>query len=317
VNLEGFSLASNCRGDLAVAFLGKRISGDAQSKLPSVDGLILESCIVFESLRAIMSTDAGAVAQNVQSRRYMSKSQRACDFCRERKSACRIEGGAPCQLCSYYNRGCTFNSDSSARKRRALNHADVSATVAPPMRPSSGDPVPALSAANPLETSPPRVLEAHNLRPAARPHHTATSPNANDLLLPSVSQSELQTIASPSGDLFDPFGDWFTSPDLLMNGNGNPGVSSQLVAQDGRYCGLTGDTDPYLLRLYRFNEHSVFPFKKLTVRSIDAGQLPVQFLQTIKDESEITSPIPDTDETSRSELDAIVPHVVGVRLISL
>ena len=94
-------------------------------------------------------------------------------------------------------------------------------------------------------------------------------------------------------------------------------VPEHLPVQTGRYCGLTGDMDPYLLRLYRFNEHSVFPFKKLTVRSIDAGRLPVQFLQTIKDESEITSPVPDTDDVSRSELESIVPHVVGVRLISL
>jgi hypothetical protein len=264
-----------------------------------------------------MSTDGGVVAQSVQSRRYMSKSQRACDFCRGRKSACRIEGGAPCQLCSYYHRECTFNSDSSARKRRALNDTDIGATVAPPMRPSSRDSIPALSAANLPETLSPRVLEAHNLEPAARPHDTATSPNSNDHFLPDVSQSELQAIAPPSGDLFDPFGDWFTSPNLLMNGNEEFEVSSKLAAQDGRYCGLTGDMDPYLLRLYRFNEHSVFPFKKLTVRSLDAGQLPVQFLQTIKDESEVTSTIPDTDNTSRSELDAIVPHVVGVRLISL
>jgi hypothetical protein len=131
------------------------------------------------------------------------------------------------------------------------------------------------------------------------------------------SQSEPQAIAPPSGDLFDPFGDWFASPNLLMDGNEDFDVSSQLPLQDGRYCGLTGDMDPYLLRLYRFNEHSVFPFKKLTVRSIDAGRLPVQFLQSIKDESEITSPVPDTDDASRSKLESIVPRVVGVRLILL
>lgn len=264
-----------------------------------------------------MDPDGGAAAQPVHSRRYMSKSQRACDFCRERKSACRIEGGAPCQLCSYYHRECTFNRGSSARKRRAVDDADTGVTLAPLMRPSSVESATDFRAANQPETLPYHMLETQNSGPAAQPNDIEALPDSNDNMLVGESQSELQAIVPPSGDLFDPFGDWFASPNLLMDGNGRFEVSSQLPIQDGRYCGLTGDMDPYLLRLYRFNEHSVFPFKKLTVRSIDAGRLPVQFLQTIKDESEITSPIPDTDDASRSEVESIVPHLVGVRLISL
>lgn len=264
-----------------------------------------------------MDPDGGIVAQPVQSRRYMSKSQRACDFCRERKSACRIEGGAPCQLCSYYHRGCTFNRGSSARKRRAPNESDTGVALAPSMRPSSVESATDLRAANQPETLSSRMLETQDFESAAQPNHLEIYTDSNDHILVEEPQGELQAVLPPSGDLFDPFGDWFASPNLLMNGNGEFEISSQLPIQDGRYCGLTGDMDPYLLRLYRFNEHSVFPFKKLTVRSIDAGRLPVQFLQTIKDESEITSPVPDTDDLSRSELESIVPQVVGIRLISL
>lgn len=264
-----------------------------------------------------MEPDGGIATQPVQSRRYMSKSQRACDFCRERKSACRIEGGAPCQLCSYYQRECTFNRGSSARKRRAPNDTDTGVTLAPLMRPSSVESATDLRAANQPETLSSRMLEIQDPEPAARPNDIEMFSDSNDHILVEEPQSELQAVMPPSGDLFDPFGDWFTSPNLLLDGNGDFEVSSQVPIQDGRYCGLTGDMDPYLLRLYRYNEHSVFPFKKLTVRSIDAGRLPVQFLQTIKDESEITSPVPDTDDVSRSELESIVPHVVGVRLISL
>lgn len=262
-----------------------------------------------------MEPDGSIIAQPIQARRYMSKSQRACDFCRERKSACRIEGGAPCQLCSYYQRECTFNSGSSARKRRAVNDTDTGVTLAPLMRPSPVESVTVLSTANRSETVSSRMPEARDFEPTAQPNDTQIFPDANDHILMGESQSEQQAIAPPSGDLFDPFGDWFASPNIL--GNEDFVVSSQLAIQDGRYCGLTGDMDPYLLRLYRFNEHSVFPFKKLTVRSIDAGRLPVQFLQNIKDESEMTSPVPDTDDVSRSELESIVPHVVGVRLILL
>jgi hypothetical protein len=264
-----------------------------------------------------MDPDGGIAAPPAQSRRYMSKSQRACDFCRERKSACRIEGGAPCQLCSYYQRECTFNRVSSTRKRRAINDTDAAVTLAPPMRPSSVESATGLGAANQRETLSPRMLNVQNSESTAQPNNIDIFPNSNDHVLVEESQSELQAIAQPSGDLFDPFGDWLASPNLLVDGNEGFEVSSRIAIQDGRYCGLTGDMDPYLLRLYRFNEHSVFPFKKLTVRSVDAGRLPVQFLQSIKDESEITSPVPDTDDVSRSELESIVPHVVGVRLISL
>jgi hypothetical protein len=272
---------------------------------------------VHPNTRHPMEPDGGIAAQPVQSRRYMSKSQRACDFCRERKSACRIEGGAPCQLCSYYQRECTFNRVSSARKRRAINDTDTAVTLAPSMRPSSVESATGLGAANQQETFSLRRLENQNFEPTAQRNGTEAFPHSNDHILMEESQSELQAILQPSGDPLDPFGGWFASPNLLMNGNEEFNVAAQLSIQDGRYCGLTGDMDPYLLRLYRFNEHSVFPFKKLTVRSIDAGHLPVQFLQTIKDESEITSPVPDTDDASRSELDTIVPHTVGVRLISL
>jgi len=161
------------------------------------------------------------------------------------------------------------------------------------------------------------MLEAPTFEPTPQRYDTAVFPDPNDHDLTEVLQSELQAIVPPSGDHFDPFGDWFTSPNQLMDGNEEFRLPAQITIQDGRYCGLTGDMDPYFLRLYRFNEHSVFPFKKLTVRSIDAGHLPVQFLQTIRDESEVTSPLPDTDDLSRSELDAIVPHAVGIRLISL
>ena len=118
------------------------------------------SQFVHLNSRHPMEPDGGIDAQPVQSRRYMSKSQRACDFCRERKSACRIEGGAPCQLCSYYQRECTFNSGSSARKRRAVNDTDISVTLAPLMRPSSVESVTVLSTANRPETLSSRMPEA-------------------------------------------------------------------------------------------------------------------------------------------------------------
>ena len=316
VEVEAASTGPRRHQTYLVAFLGKRNR--------PIKGFSTPNFKVPEDLRFLhpnsthlMDTDGRLVAQAVQFRRYMSKSQRACDFCRERKSACRIEGGAPCQLCTFYSRQCTFKSGSSARKRRAIDNTDSGVTLAPPIRPSSVESVTDLSAANQPETLSSRILETESFEHTAQPNNTEMFLNSNDGIPAEESPSELQAIVPPSGDVFDPFGDWFASPNLLMNGNEEFEMSPQLAIQDGRYCVLTGDMDPYLLRLYRFNEHSVFPFKKLTVRSIDSGHLPIQFLQTIKDESEVTSPIPDTDDVSRSELNTIVPHVVGVQLISL
>jgi hypothetical protein len=49
-------------------------------------------------------------------RRYMSKSQRACDSCRVRKSACRIDSSPPCRLCHLSGRECTFEKTFRATR---------------------------------------------------------------------------------------------------------------------------------------------------------------------------------------------------------
>jgi hypothetical protein len=115
------------------------------------------------------------------------------------------------------------------------------------------------------------------------------------------------------GTALGTFADWIDSSSQLMQGMQSFEMPKHLPVQTGRYCGLTGDMDPYLLRLYRFDQQSIFPFKKLAVRSIDAGQLPIQFLQDIGDDSQT----PERDQLSRAELDAIVPRSIGERLISL
>lgn len=51
------------------------------------------------------------------SRRYKSKSQRPCDFCRRRRSACRIVRAPPCELCKSHGRECTFADAPPPRKK--------------------------------------------------------------------------------------------------------------------------------------------------------------------------------------------------------
>lgn len=269
-----------------------------------------------------METSNTSNAQNVHTRRYMSKSQRACDFCRERKSACRIEGGAPCQLCSYYKRQCTFNSSSSARRKRVItnNTDDTVPSLALPTRPDSagtglGDGGSLLSGMQNNSTTP--ALEPQEFDATFQSYDIESFPDLHDnSILPVEAQDGSHATSQAPGTAFYPFADWITSPSQLMEGMEAFEMPDHLPVQTGRYCGLTGDMDPYFLRLYRFNQQSVFPFKKLTVRSIDAGQLPIQFLQDIGESSPTGYHI-ERDETSRAELENIVPSSIGERLISL
>ena len=92
----------------------------------------------------------------------------------------------------------------------------------------------------------------------------------------------------------------------------NPSMVSQL-------CGLTGDMDPYLLRHYQFDEKSEFAFSKLTVRTVQDTQMPVQFLlskpnPSIDSRDQIQSHIQDEQLPAVSQ---IVPAEIGERLIQL
>lgn len=142
-------------------------------------------------------------------------------------------------------------------------------------------------------------------------------PDLNDNMLADEAHEGGHAVSQAEGTTFYPFADWTNSPFQLMDGMEAFEMPDHLPVQAGRYCGLTGDMDPYLLRLYKFNQQSVFPFKKLTVRSIDAGQLPIQFLQDIGDDQNTEPYTVDPNVTSRVELDAIVPRSVGERLIVL
>jgi hypothetical protein len=142
-------------------------------------------------------------------------------------------------------------------------------------------------------------------------------PDLHENILADEAQDGNHAASQAPGTAFYPFADWINSPSQPMEGMEAFEMPEHLPVQTGRYCGLTGDMDPYLLRLYRFNQQSVFPFKKLTVRSIDAGQVPIQFLQEIGDDANTGSSTIVQDDTSRAELDAIVPRSIGERLISL
>ena len=162
-------------------------------------------------------------------------------------------------------------------------------------------------------------MDSHVFDAAMQSYDIDSFPDSGDNILADEAHDGSHAIphGQVQGTTFNPFTDWINSPSQLMEGMEAFEMPENLPVNTGRYCGLTGDMDPYLLRLYRFNQQTVFPFKKLTVRSIDAGQLPIQFLQDIGDESHTGTPAIERDDGSHAELDAIVPRSVGARLIFL
>jgi hypothetical protein len=55
-------------------------------------------------------------------RKYKSRKERPCDFCRRRQVSCKIDVAPPCQLCQNHGRECTF-VERPKKKRRPNNSA--------------------------------------------------------------------------------------------------------------------------------------------------------------------------------------------------
>ncbi|KAF5533249.1 transcriptional regulatory [Fusarium mexicanum] len=239
-------------------------------------------------------------------RKYMSKRQRPCDFCRSRKTACRIESSPPCRLCQQYGRECTFVEAARPRKRQQTTETSPGyhdAEDADAIRPSSEAVEETLAAFNQTEISPP---EADTF--------------------PDVNMDFLQDL-----DIDGPeYQFMFQTPD-------NNAPSTVAGSVDGSYnktcplldghenlhpetLGLSGDMDPYLLQRYQSDEHGTFKFKQLAIRSVNSNT-PVQllisqpslFAQSRKEVGHTSASI----SSQRAELEKAVSPNMGKRLISL
>lgn len=279
---------------------------------------------------------------SASTRKYMSKRQRPCDFCRSRKTACRIEGQLPCRLCSLHGRQCTFLEAAQPRKRptaSTLAEGTVSTAEIPSV--------------NPLARASPDSL-GHAISPAG----------------PSPRQQEIDFGASPEGLqqgrsmsnapdpslMFDNLAEHFfndlerdapefqfgqsqsdpnrqQSPQSLFVGMENQSSPTwlddnskeiQLDRHDGlnpQILGHSGDMDPYLLQNYRYDISGSYKFKQLSIQSVCQGNTPTQFL--ISQPGLLTSSRREmghrqiSSDILREELETLVPVDTGLRLISL
>ncbi|KAF5253726.1 hypothetical protein FANTH_1418 [Fusarium anthophilum] len=239
-------------------------------------------------------------------RKYMSKRQRPCDFCRSRKTACRIESSPPCRLCQQYGRECTFVEAARPRKRQQATETshgyhDAEDAIGPST--SSEIVEENLAVFNQNEISPP---EADTF--------------------PDVNMDFLQDL-----DIDGPeYQFMFQTPDnnapSTVAGSVDGSYSKTFPLLDGHEnlhpetLGLSGDMDPYLLQRYQSDEHGTFKFKQLAIRSVTSNT-PVQFLisqpslfaQSRKEVGHTGASI----SSQRAELEKAVSPNMGKRLISL
>ncbi|KAH8901115.1 hypothetical protein GQ53DRAFT_814596 [Thozetella sp. PMI_491] len=260
------------------------------------------------------------------------RKQRACDFCRSRKSACLVENGLPCRLCKARGRTCTF--DHSVRDPGPQHHAlsspeaaEVSTPYSQPLerRHLLSDPEVAADSRPLLAESPGQPLMwdglVSSIVPAARePSVDALSHGRTD------AEHDLRML------LFDNFADEFlmlppglaeateigqieteASPQSIGNkAQSLPTVGSGVISSEGRaweFTGFTADSDPYLMRYHPFDASRTWTSKRISIRSVQQAPVPMNFFL-----------VPETllDKVcSRSELERLVQPEIGQRLIEL
>ncbi|KAK8081341.1 transcriptional regulatory [Apiospora saccharicola] len=246
-----------------------------------------------------MSTAATAS----QSRRYMSKKQRPCDYCRARKSACRLDRGPPCRLCQMSGRECTF--------------LDRPATRRTPVAGSSGSP-----GARSDDSGP---QQQHEVTPPALPGSPEPGPSVE-------TPFDLEMA-------MDSIPDW---PPYLMNESDFDAIFNQELPvaskassvsappkpnPDGysglqvEFLGLSSDMDPFMLQMYKYNDQSLFKFKELAVQRVQDGPLPSQLL--VSPETLYHSRRAETGTAilskaeAKAKLEALIDQNLGGKLIDL
>ncbi|KAH8885857.1 hypothetical protein GQ53DRAFT_659094 [Thozetella sp. PMI_491] len=245
-----------------------------------------------------------------QSRRYMSKRDRPCDFCRSRKSACHFDHGPPCRLCAARGRHCTF--DQAPPPRQRLLHCNPPVGPGSPLSSISLQPqlmdsivqsamddlFPDAPASHLWEELPGYTMEEN----FGLPSWDADLPSGADFGFPMASPS-IATATPPSNES--------TSEEMLNIGSDTPVL----------FTGFTGEWDPYIYQRCRFDCHNKLAFRKITHLSL--SQSVDETLLILTDPSLYTKcqqEVGHADvsrELLRQRLQSIISVDVGRRLIGL
>ncbi|KAJ5513284.1 hypothetical protein N7463_002836 [Penicillium fimorum] len=270
-----------------------------------------------------------------RARRYMSKRDRACDSCRARKAACRIDRAPPCYLCTLHRKECTFLQPTS-RPRQTFSEA-VSPQIPQHTEINSR---PELHEVSPVGDSVHYDI-LMSIDGDGVDHSVATAPEgfhdffdgAGVSLSGGFGDGTWPTGFSPGSFIYPPSG-------LPGTGRSEDGGSSQaaclsLPIQDTnssicldtqgvmtpQLLGSSGDMDPLLMSRYQYDTSGAFHFKNLNIQSVSSGTDPTQFLLSKPSIFAASREENGCDDVSafelRQELESLVPGDIGLRLINL
>jgi hypothetical protein len=294
--------------------------------------------------------------QEDRARAYKSRNKRPCDFCRYKKAACHLDSQPPCELCTRYNKECTFvespakrrrpNDSNSESQRQRQNGSfdgkiqDSSPFLNGPMVPDGLDMQPDLlgwEATMPPPYPMPQMglhssvdYGAYDPAMYREPsmHFSAFDPaltnNTTDPALENMAAPLRKAQSSFEGT---PSQHSATLPIHLQlpfdNTTGEPSLDCQ-ISSNAQMVGMSGESDPYLMSRYRFDQYNEAAFQRIRVRKMcdvesSGGALPALFFIQHNGLASKAQP-PEKKEILdqyREEVDAMVSDEVGKRLIIL
>ncbi|KAK2046670.1 fungal-specific transcription factor domain-containing protein [Colletotrichum somersetense] len=224
-----------------------------------------------------------------RTRKASHRNSHPCDFCRYKRAACLLHGQPPCELCKRLGKDCTFVGEPNKRRRisdprRLSQSSDVVVSHHPSQTPSD------TSMRSPFTETDSPGNEA-NFGKDVADSTSLNSPRTENH--PNI----LQRDAPPSPSSLD----------------ATPGYNAQVI-------GLSGESDPYLLNLYHFDEKNECNFQQLHIRNVGLNDgMPTQFM--LQNNSLARKAQPDgltgSESDLRSEVADMIPEEVGKRLVNL
>lgn len=282
----------------------------------------------------VVTTTKPGHFMSASTRKYMSKRQTPCDFCRSRKTACRIEGHLPCRLCALHGKQCTFLEAAQPRKRPITG--DEMADSSPARIHTTGISQSNCGASAPGPgPSPPMALATHSHEMTEiGPQLTFHSGSPHEAEFDLLANHFLNEIGEVPFDVHDTrmYLDDGLSPQALFTDRNmqrspnllttpaKPGIDADR-SQNPQILGYSGDMDPYLLQHYQFDASGSFRFKQLTIQSASSGSIPIQFLlsqpELLSFSRQEMGLLQAPYSVAREELETLVSVDTGARLISL
>ncbi|THV81988.1 hypothetical protein D6D29_04970 [Aureobasidium pullulans] len=238
-----------------------------------------------------------------RARAYKSRNKRPCDFCRYKKAACHLESKPPCELCVRYGKDCTFVE--SPAKRRRPNEDRPRESLLPPS--STFDLGSDLLSWEPL----PSFMTAS--LPGGLPGEFKFDTPMFEPLMFEQFDPVQAGLAPPSNHTPE------SIPMEYFDNAQEPSLDAQ-GSSNAQVIGLSGESDPYLLRQYQYDGNNECIFQQLRLRRVgDNDKIPVHFLIQQNKLAAKAQPAEDpaTLDTFRREVKEMVNDDVGKRLIKL